>query len=139
MGQIKVFLDSNVIISALLSKSGASYQIINNPRIRKVISETIKEEVMEVSARLRIGIDEEDILDEIKIIRIFSDKSPIVVKYQPYVLDVEDSHVVAGTVKAETRFLLTHNLIHFRIEKIRNDFGIIVMKPGIFLQYLRSL
>ena len=35
MAKIKVFLDTDVIISSLLSRTGASYNVINNPKIEK--------------------------------------------------------------------------------------------------------
>lgn len=138
MGQFKVFLDSDVIISSLLSQTGASFEILTNPDVSKVISETIQIEVSEVAKRLNISIPNKSTFLKIEVIKLKLSKTRIVRYYLPYVLDQEDSHVVAGAAKGNTRYLLTHNLKHYHREKIQRDFGIILMKPGIFLQYLRS-
>ena len=36
MAKIRVFLDTDVIISSLLSKTGASNYVINNPKIERI-------------------------------------------------------------------------------------------------------
>ncbi len=138
MGQIKVFLDSDVIVSAFLSSKGASFEIVKNSNIAKVISESIKIEVEDVSKRLNFSAADKGIVEGIEVVTLKLEKARIVEKYFPYVLDEEDSHVVAGAEKAKVRFLLTHNTRHFQTEKIKRDFGILTMKPGIFLQFLRS-
>ena len=139
MGKVKVFLDSDVIISSLLSKTGASFEILKNAKVKKVISKTIKEEVLSVAKRLSIDLAGERIYKNIKIVPIKLKKARLAEEYLSYVLDQEDSHVVAGANIAKANFLLTHNLKHYQVTKIKNDFEIIVMKPGNFLQYLRSL
>lgn len=138
MDKIKVFLDSDVIISSLLSKTGASYEILKNPQITKVVSETIKAEVNDVARRLNIIFSNENIFRKMEVISLKLDKARLVKTYLPYVLDEEDSHVVAGVVNSKSRFLLTHNIKHYQVEKMKRDLEIITMKPGIFLQYLRS-
>lgn len=138
MDQIKVFLDSDVFISALLSHKGASFEILNNISIYKIITKTIQEEVVDVAKRLDISLTQVNIFQKIKIISIKLDKTRIVRSYLSYVLDIEDSHVIAGAHSARTQFLLTHNTKHYHQELIKKDLKIITMKPGNFLQYLRS-
>ena len=138
MGQIKVFLDSDVIVSALLSQTGASFEILTTSKIKKVISETIQAEVAEVIKRLQIPLSHKNIFKGIEVISLKLDRARLVEIYLPYVLDQEDSHVVAGAYKAKVRFLLTHNIKHYQPEKIKNDFQILTMKLGNFLQYLRG-
>jgi predicted nucleic acid-binding protein len=60
-------------------------------------------------------------------------------KYKNYVKDVNDAHIVAGAEKGKVRFLISYNIKDYNIEKINEDFGILVMRPAQFLQYLRSL
>ena len=139
MGKVKVFLDSDVIISSLLSKTGASFEILKNARVKKVISTTIKEEVRVAAKRLNIDLSKKNLFQDLKTISLKLKKARLAEEYLLYVLDQEDSHVVAGAYIAKANFLLTHNLKHYQVAKIKNDFGIIVMKPGNFLQYLRSL
>ncbi len=136
MEQIKVFLDSDVIVSAILSSKGASFEILQNTHIKKVISEVIRAEVTEVMERLKISSGE-SMLQGITIMKHTVKKTRIAQMYIPYVLDEEDSHVVAGAHRSTARFLLTHNVKHYHVEKIKQDFNVITMKPGVFLQYLR--
>jgi len=138
MDQIKVFLDSDVLVSALLSKTGASFEIVKNAKIVKVISKTIEEEIHTVASRLDIAFPIQDLLQETETITLNLEKARLSQKYIPYVLDIEDSHVVAGAQKAGVTFLLTHNIKHYHLAKIKNDLDINVMKPGTFLQYFRT-
>lgn len=59
-------------------------------------------------------------------------------KFAKYVVDKNDTHIVAGVVRARAKFLISYNLRHYRADVIKGDFGIIIMSPGKFLQYLRS-
>lgn len=139
MEEIKVFLDTNVFISALLSDKGASYKLINDTKFKKIISNTVIEEIIEVSKRENINIDAaRAILKKTKKTPLFLSKEKLLKAYSKYVLDEEDSHVVAGAYISKSDFLLTHNIKHYLLVMIKNDLGIIVMKPGDFLQYLRS-
>lgn len=138
MDKIKVFLDSDVIISALLSQKGASFEILQNSQVTKFISEAIKLEVTAVAKRLNLQSFSQNIFTDMRMIKINLDKERLVEAYFPFVIDVEDSHVIAKADKAQVNFLLTHNTKHYLTEKIKMSFQIITMKPGLFLQYLRS-
>lgn len=137
MGNILVFLDSDVIISALLSSKGASFKIINNSKIYKVISQTVAFEIEEVTKKLNISLSRSNVFQGIETRRLNLGKTRLANDYFRYVIDQEDSHVVAGADEAKVKFLLTHNLKHYKIEAIKKDLSIITMKPGHFLQYLR--
>ena len=140
MGKIQVFLDTDVVISALLSKTGASYELIRNPLVSKIISKTVKKEIEEVTKRLNIDNQKvERVLKKINTTSSNLTKKEVSEEYKKFVLDEKNSHVVAGANKTKSKFLLARNLKHYRVDKINNEFGIIVLKPGIFLQYLRSL
>ncbi len=139
MAKIKVFLDSDVVISAVLSSKGASYEVINNPEIDKFISKGVVEEVKDVA--LRLSIPESSItkiFKNFKLLQSVGKKEKIVNKYAEFVNDLEDAHIIAAADILRVRFLLTFNSKHYRVERIKNELGILVIKPGFFLQYLRS-
>ncbi len=139
MGKVKVFLDTDVIISALLSKTGASFEIIKSPKVDKIVSTGIEREVAEVAKRLKI--DRKDVKRVLKNCQIKSlslTKKNIIDKYSSHVFDKEDVHVIAGADLSESKFLLTHNVRHYNADRINNKLRVIVLKPGNFLQYLRS-
>lgn len=116
MRPIKAFLDSDVIISSLLSSTGAAHLLVNKKSVVKYISNLSVKEIKIVAKRL--GIKTAAVNRLIKGLKII---------------------LVAGAVASEARFLLSYNLKHFKIEKIKRDFNILVYRPAQFLQYLRSL
>lgn len=140
MAKIQVFLDTDVIIASLLSKTGASHEIIKNPKVEKIISKFIEKETNKVSKKLKIKETiAKKALQKIEQVSINLTKEDIVKKFKRYVFHEEDSHVVAGAHESKSKFLLTHNIKHYKVNKIRNKLEAMVIKPGNFLQYLRSV
>ncbi|MFH1281086.1 MAG: PIN domain-containing protein [Candidatus Beckwithbacteria bacterium] len=125
----KIFLDSDVIISALISKKGAASWLINETKVKKIISNTV---LVEVTSRLNELIKK----NKIKIIKI--NKSDVKESEQ-YVNDKNDAHVLAGAVKAEVTFLLSYNLKDYKLETIKRNLDIIIYRPAQYLQFFRSL
>lgn len=139
MGKIPVFLDTDVLISALLSSTGASYQLVKHSSVNPKISKSVAQELAEVADRLKVDkTNLKNVLRKINITSTRLTKAHLVKIYGKYVLDEEDSHVVAGAHRSKYKFLLTHNTRHYKGDKIQTDLKIIVLKPGYFLQYLRS-
>ena len=138
---IKLFLDSDVIISSLYSSRGAAYQLINHTRNSFYISSASLRELEIVTQRLNINKNKLDkiVKDKFKVIDINLDTQEIIKKYGKYVFDKNDAHIIAGTDLSKVPFLISYNLKHYQIEVVKRDLGIIIITPGIFLQYLRSL
>ncbi len=140
---IKVFIDSDVVISSLLSSNGASHIIIQNNynRLDSFVSNFSYEELNRTADKL--GIDknklEKILKNKLKFVKIKLDKKEILNKYGNHAYDTGDAHIVAGAVKAKSKFLVTFNTKDYKIDKIYRDFGIRVIVPGELLQYLRSL
>jgi len=139
---LKVFVDSDVIISSILSSKGAAYDLVNMKGVSRYISNVSKEELAKVLKRKKIPIDKNKLVhiteDKHNLIDLKDSIDKIKEKYKDYVSDINDAHVVAGSVKSESRIITTYNTKHYNSEKIKRDLGINVMKPGNFLQYLRS-
>lgn len=139
--QIKIFIDSDVIISSLLSQTGASHIILNNTFLKAFISNFSYEELNKVVNKLRIDKNrlEKLVKERLKTVKIGLDKDKILNKFGDYAYDMEDVHIVAGAKKAKVKFLVTFNTKDFKIKEIQQNLGIRVMRPGQLLQYLRSL
>lgn len=138
---IKVFVDSDVFISSLISQTGAANFLINESDVELVASNVSIDEINNVSLRLGLHkIDIEELLGK-RFSKIILQDSlrEIKSRYEKYVTDINDAHIVAGAEKANVRFLISYNIKDFNIDKIKGDFGILVMPPAQFLQYLRSL
>ena len=138
---IKVFIDSDVFVSSLISKTGAANFLINNEsELELFVSDISVKEISEVMLRLRLKSGISDLLKR-RFSKIILKDSLLEIKlrYKKYVTDIDDAHIVAGAEKGNVRFLISYNIKDFKADKIKGDFGILVMSPAQFLQYLRSL
>ncbi|MGB9706794.1 MAG: PIN domain-containing protein [Microgenomates group bacterium] len=142
MKALSVFIDSDVVISSLISSSGAAYLLLEKKQknLKFFISNISQKELKIVAWRLKIKPDklEKLVKNRFKIIKLKKPNKDLKEKYADYVLDPNDAHIIAGAVESKAKFLLTYNWRHFKREKIKNDFNLIIFTPAIFLQYLRS-
>jgi len=139
---LRVFVDSDVVISSLISSSGAAFLLLNqSKRDKLVVSNISVKEMRIVVLRMRLGINKlEELLEERLIIIKLKQKAVEFRKtYGNYVTDVNDAHIVAGAVIAKAKFLITYNVRHYKTEKIRSKLEIVILTPAKYLQYLRSL
>ncbi len=144
MKRRKIFVDSDVAISSLLSQNGAAYFILNKVDLELYISNISIREI-------KRGVDKLDLDNEkfqnllknrLKTIKLKEDKADIKrvkITFKDYVFDNNDAHIVAGAIKSKAKIILTYNIKDFRIDKIAGNFKIVVITPAKFLQYLRSL
>lgn len=138
---LKIFIDSDVVISSLISTSGAAHLLLKHPDIIPVISNISHREIEIVAERLHLDKNKLRILFRKKFKEVQLEKGikELKNKYGDYTFDISDTHIVAGAKKAKVRFLISYNMRHFQVEKIRKELNIFLMTPGVFLQYLRSL
>lgn len=137
----KIFVDSDVVISSLISSAGASYFLLNQTsNLKFYISNISEKELTEVADRLKIDqIRLKNLLqNRFKKIRL-EQLEEIQVKYSKYAIDPNDIHIIAGAKVAGVSYLISYNTKDFKIDKIKADFNIAVMTPASFLQYLRSI
>lgn len=141
MSKTKVFVDSDVVISSLLSEKGAAYFLLNVQDANFIISNFGQKELERVAGRLQIkqGKLQDLIKKRLKVIKLKLDLSKIKKEFKDYTSDIDDTHILAGAAKAKTKFLLTYNIKHFQKIKIKEDLRITVLTPAQYLQYLRSL
>lgn len=134
-----IFVDSDVIVSSLLSTTGAAYLLLEKTNLTLFISNLSLKELKIVCKRLAISEKELDRLvkTRLKIVNL-SQRNALKRNFGGYVNDVNDNHIVAGAKIAKARFLISYNTKHFKTDLIKKDFGIILYKPATLLQYLRS-
>lgn len=137
---MRIFVDSDVIISSLLSQSGAAYLLLSLTSFEFFISSLSKKETEKVVRRLRIESKMLKILigKNFEVIKLSESVREIKKSFNQYVLDEDDAHILAGAVSAKADFLISYNIKDFKIEKVKQDLNIIILTPGNFLQYLRS-
>lgn len=144
MNALSVFVDSDVVTSSLLSTKGASHFLLHQGLGKKsldfFISNLSLQELKIVANRLKIKVDDLDklVVERFKIIKLQESSKSLEQKYGKYVLDLNDTHIIAGAKESGAKFLLSYNIRHFKVDLIKRDSNVIVMTPALFLQYLRS-
>jgi len=140
MKKLRLYTDSDVIISSLISQSGAASFIFSLKNINFFASNYSKKETKIVVERL--GLKEGKVNElfgkKLEVVLLEDDLEKIKEKFTDCVTDKNDAHIVAGAVKAKAQFLISYNLRHYKADKIKTDFGMLLMTPAMFLQYLRS-
>lgn len=137
----KVFVDSDIIISSLISSKGAAHLLLKEQKGNFIISNISKKELEKVVKRLRLEQSQLQnlIKNSLKTVNLREEIRVIKEKFKGYTSDLNDTHIVAGAAKSKARFLLTYNIRHFSAQRIKEDFNITVLTPAQYLQYLRSL
>lgn len=138
---IKIFVDSDVVISSLISKKGAAYLLLNAKNLEYFISNYSIKELKIVAERLDINkVSLKNLIkNRFKQIELKETTKKLKNRFNDYVLDVDDAHIVGGAHKTQVKFLISYNIKDFKVDNIKKDFNIIVTTPANFLQYLRSL
>lgn len=139
---LKVFVDSDVIISSLISSSGAAFLLLNQTdELELFVSNKSLQELEKVTERLQIDYARLThlIRERFTVVQLDNSVKELKEKFAEFVLDINDAHIVAGAKKANAQFLISYNTKHFKAEKIKEDFNIIVTTPANLLQYLRSV
>jgi len=144
MSSVRVFVDSDVVISSLISQKGAAHLLLFtkiSQLVKFYLSNFSLKEQKVVVGRLKINAKKHSGLVKERLILVKLEDSLRVIKkdYRDYVNDLNDAHIVAGARKAKVDFLITYNQKDFKKEEVKKDFGIIILSPGLFLQYLRSI
>jgi len=94
-------------------------------------------ELEEVVNRLNLDLQKLKnlIKDRFNVIKLGQTEERI----QDYTIDPDDAHILSGSKKAKAKFLISHNIRHFKVDKIAEDLNLVVITPAKFLQYLRSI
>ncbi len=137
-------MDTNIILAALLSKTGASHQIFKlvlEEQLRIAVSTPVVLEYDSVLKRekllnkTRLSLSEvEDILD---LLVVIADKYSIYFRLRPNLFDENDNLFVELALASNSNFLITSNIKDFkRAELISYPFKIVT--PAEFYHFWRS-
>lgn len=140
--KLRVFIDSDVVISSLISSTGAAHALLTEtPNLERTISNLSSQELKEVCKRMQLDALTllKTVEQQLHVIHLKTSHSALKKSHAQFVADTNDSHIIAGAESSKSKFLITYNLKHFRVEKIKAELNIIVLTPANFLQYLRSI
>lgn len=137
---VKIFVDSDVIVSSIISDSGAAFDLLkSHPEIDKFISNYSQQEIIRVADRLGLVKSvAETRFKSCTQVDLDTSIEKIKKDYGKFVSDAKDAHIIAGAVAAEADFLVSYNLRHFKLNLIKQEWDIIGLRPGSLLQFLRG-
>lgn len=107
----KIVLDTNVLITALLSRNGASFKLlsmIDDERIELVLSTPLVKEYEDVLSRKKFSLGDNEIKDILDYLCLISSHHQIYYLWRPILKDIKDDMVLELAVKANA-IIVTHN------------------------------
>ncbi len=134
----KIVLDTNVLIAALRSQKGASFQIlklIGRGQFDIVLSVPLFLEYEDVAKRTSraVGLRHSDIEDILDYFCSVGEHREIFFLWRPFLKDPMDDMVLEVAVESSCDYIITHNIKDFGgIQK----FGVEAIRPGEFLRKL---
>lgn len=134
-------IDTNVFISALRSRRGASYKLLFGTDRGKFVQNVSTPLILEYESVAKrdtaaFGLAEEDIDAIIDMICSISRKRKVFFLWRPYLRDPKDDFVLELAVASGSDYIITYNKRDF---KDIEDFGIEVMTPREFLVKIGEL
>jgi putative PIN family toxin of toxin-antitoxin system len=145
---MKIVIDTNIFLSALLSNRGASYKLIlwitNQYKLKEqkynVISNTLVTEFEDVLNRDKNIVDftnfnKDDIGKFINAICKISFHQKINFLWRPFLKDIKNDMVLEVAFNARARYIVTYNKKDFK--NVHKYFGIKIVTPKEFLGEVR--
>jgi putative PIN family toxin of toxin-antitoxin system len=137
---VRVVLDTNVLVAALRSRRGASFQLISRigtPEFEIAVSVPLIFEYEDALIRhlAATPLEESDVRDLIDYICSVAIQQDVFFLWRPQLKDPGDDLVLELAVAANCNAVITHNVRDFVGAR---RFGVRVLSPGEFLNELRS-
>ena len=144
--QPKVFLDTSVLIAAILNKQGASHFILELAKKDLIDIVFTTKVIQEARHNLLKKYGNHKVLDlynTISDLKRNIQPAPEIKsenKYIEIISDPKDCHILAGADKYSADYLLTFDRGHFFTTKIKNaQLPFEIMLPGDFLKIFRNI
>ena len=137
---MRVVIDTNVLLSSLLSRRGASFRLVQrlgSPQFQPVISPPLCLEYEDVFRRpgLLSGYSPQDISDFLDYFLSQCIECRIHFLWRPHLPDPKDDSVLELALAGSAPFIITHNTRHFRNA---DSLGIRAVTPDQFLRILSA-
>jgi putative PIN family toxin of toxin-antitoxin system len=134
---LRIVLDTNVLVSGLLSPFGPPGEIVrmvSAGAIRLCVDARLLAEYEQVLLRRRFGLDPDSVAALIDFVDVISDKvasAPLSVRLP----DPDDEAFLEVAVASGAEYLVTGNLVHFPNKAC---VGVSVVSPAVFVEAYRS-
>ena len=133
-----IVLDTNVLISAMRSRTGASFRLLSlvgDPRFNVAISASLVLEYESVALRPEAGVPltRDAVFAILDRICAVGRRTAIFFRWRPHLRDAGDEFVLELAVAARCRYIVTHNARDFLGCE---QFGIAAVSPAAFLRLI---
>jgi putative PIN family toxin of toxin-antitoxin system len=133
-------LDTNVLIAALRSRRGASFELlrlVGNERWRLHLSTALLLEYEEVARReaSHLWVQPDRIEDVLSFLAASGQEHAISFRWRPFLNDPDDDFILELAVAANARYIVTHNVRDFAAAA---SFGIEAITPAQMLLKLQE-
>ena len=137
----RVVVDTNVLVSALRSKRGASHRLlllVDSGKFEMCLSTAVLLEYEEVCKRLAgdFGLEESDVDDVLDYLCRQADHVEIHYLWRPFLLDAKDDMFMELAIAGNCEWIVTFNERHF---KGVEQFGIGLLTPRELLAEIGEL
>lgn len=138
----RVFLDSNILVAGLLSRTGASAAILDLAEAEEILAVVSRQVLVEVDS-----VYERKFPHLLERFRRFlknlspllaEDPSPKEVKEALKVIEASDAPILAAAKREKPDFLVTLNTKDFHTANAREFVGVPVLTPAEFLNAFRD-
>ncbi len=138
MKRYRVILDTNVILAAMRSQTGASHRLlltIGHPKWLSVMTPALMYEYEDVARRPGNAPDlsSQDITDILDLIYQQSHRQMVWFSWRPLSPDPGDDAILEAAIAGGCDFVVSFNERHLRAAR---DFGIEVLKPAALLKLI---
>ena len=137
----RILLDTNVLLAALRSQAGASYQLLTmigaDERLELCLSTALLLEYEEILARFRadIALDDAALEATLDYLCAVATKPTIYFRWRPALCDPDDEFLLDLAVAARCHFVVTFNTRDLRGAE---RFGIEIVTPAELLRRLKE-
>jgi putative PIN family toxin of toxin-antitoxin system len=137
----RVVIDTNVLVSALRSRKGASFKVVSligKGLFQLSVSVPLVLEYESATKRVSklVGLKYSDIDDILDYICKVAEHGDIYYLWRPFLKDPKDDMVLEVAVESESEFIVTHNLRDFA--EI-GQFGLEAITPNQLLERIGEL
>jgi len=135
-----VVLDTNILVSALRSRAGASYRLfaqLGSGRFQHVYSNPLVHEYEDVLLRpgMLSHLNAALVGEILDFVCQTGEFRPLYFLVRPFLSDPKDEHLLELAVNAQCSFIVTYNLRDFRGS---DQYGVEAIKPQNFLDLLEQ-
>jgi putative PIN family toxin of toxin-antitoxin system len=138
MGILHILIDTNVVIAALCSRTGASFKLLSlvgtkRFEIHDSVALVLEYEDVIQRHRTEAGLSQDDVFIFIDSLCSMAHHHKIHFSWRPSLPDANDELILELAVSARCEYIVTHNVSDFRGSE---KFGIKAITPKQFLQII---